>query len=211
MSDDLDAGSFSHWLAGASAALRGADDADVPCGTCTACCSSSQFVHIRPDEHDTLAHIPDQLLFPAPGLPLGHVLMGYDEHGRCPMLIDERCTVYAHRPRTCRTYDCRVFAATEVAVDDASKAAIAERVRRWRFSFPADSDLADRAGAVAAAEFLRRHRDELAERIRPHTSTQLAVLATEVASLFRPGGPVPTCDDVERHLLDDGGSPTVRT
>ena len=27
------------------------------------------------------------------------------------MLIDNQCSIYEHRPRTCRTYDCRVFAA----------------------------------------------------------------------------------------------------
>lgn len=58
------------------AALRGEGEADVPCGSCTACCTASQFVHIEPDEADALAHIPRQLLFPAPRLPRGHVLMG---------------------------------------------------------------------------------------------------------------------------------------
>ena len=82
---------------------------------------------------DTLAHVPVSLGFPAPGLPKGHVVMGYDEHGRCPMLGDDGCTIYEHRPRTCRTYDCRVFAATGVG-PDASQPAIAARVRRWRFS-----------------------------------------------------------------------------
>ena len=54
----LDAGRFSTWLADMEAALRGERDADVPCDGCTACCTSSQFVHIGPDETDTLAHIP---------------------------------------------------------------------------------------------------------------------------------------------------------
>ena len=31
---------------------------------CTACCTSSQFVHIEPDETDTLAHVPAALLVP---------------------------------------------------------------------------------------------------------------------------------------------------
>ena len=31
--------------------------------------------------------------------------------GHCPMLVDGRCSIYEHRPRTCRTYDCRVFPA----------------------------------------------------------------------------------------------------
>ena len=37
--------------------------------------------------------------------------MGFDERGRCPMLTDAGCSIYAHRPRTCRTFDCRVFTA----------------------------------------------------------------------------------------------------
>ena len=65
----LNAGNFSTWLAEMQAALRGERDADVPCDGCTACCTSSQFVHIAPDETDTLAHISSDLLFPAPGLP----------------------------------------------------------------------------------------------------------------------------------------------
>ena len=64
----------------------------------------------RRDRH-ARAH-PAALRFPRPGRPKGHVVLGYDEHGRCPMLGDHGCTIYEHRPRTCRTYDCRVFAAT---------------------------------------------------------------------------------------------------
>jgi uncharacterized protein len=79
---DVPAGRFSAWL--------GQIGADVPCGTCTACCTSSQFVHIEPDEAETLARIPRALLFPAPGRPKGHVLMGYDERGHCPMFVDGR-------------------------------------------------------------------------------------------------------------------------
>ena len=78
------------WLAGMERALRGEQASDVPCDGCTACCTSSQFVHIGPDETDTLAHIPAALLFPAPRLPDGHVLLGYDEHGHCPMLDRRR-------------------------------------------------------------------------------------------------------------------------
>ena len=111
-------------------ALAGDRAADVPCGTCTACCTSAQFVHIGPDEAGTLAHIPSALLFPAPQMPQGHVLLGYDERGHCPMLVDGRCSIYEHRPRTCRTYDCRVFAAAGIEPD---QPLIAERARRWRF------------------------------------------------------------------------------
>jgi Fe-S-cluster containining protein len=145
----LPAGSFSGWLASMRSALRGERDAAVPCDGCTACCTSSQFIHIEPDETDTLAHIPQALLFPAPGSPPGHVVLGYDDNGQCPMLIDNACSIYEHRPKTCRTYDCRLFAATGVEID-ASKPAIAARVRRWRFTFATDDDRAAFAEVRAA-------------------------------------------------------------
>jgi Fe-S-cluster containining protein len=148
---DLAAGDFSTWLTDMRAALRGERDADVPCGGCTACCTSSQFVHIEPDETDTLAHVPAGLLFPAPRLPRGHVLLGFDERGHCPMLVDGRCSIYEHRPRTCRTYDCRVFPASGVEAD---QPAIAARARRWRFAFPSEADRADHAAVSAVARSL---------------------------------------------------------
>lgn len=126
----LPAGSFSVWLDEMQRVLADEGTADVPCGACTACCTSSQFVHIGPDETETLARIPSGLLFPAPMRPRGHVVLGYDERGHCPMLRDGACSIYEHRPRTCRTYDCRVFPATGV---DADEDAIATRARRWRF------------------------------------------------------------------------------
>ncbi len=132
------AGPFSAWLTQMEVALRGDGDADVPCGECTACCTSSQFVHISADEFDTIAHIPTSLLFPAPLMPSGHVLLGYDERGWCPMLTDDGCSIYEHRPRTCRTYDCRIFEAAGIRVHD--KPQIDTRARRWSFSHPTVED-----------------------------------------------------------------------
>ncbi|MDQ1430497.1 MAG: uncharacterized protein QOF40_1099 [Actinomycetota bacterium] len=156
-------------------ALRGERDADVPCEGCTACCTASQFVHIEPDEADTLAHIPAALLFPAPRLPPGHVLLGYDERGHCPMLVDGQCSIYEHRPRTCRTYDCRVFPATGLAPDD-DQVLIAARAARWGFSFPAAEDREAHAAvrAAAAAALQARAGDE-----RPPSATAVAVRAIE--------------------------------
>jgi uncharacterized protein len=141
---DLAAGNFSSWLTEVQGAIRGERNAEVPCDGCTACCTSSQFVHIEPDETETLACVPAELLFPAPRMPRGHVLLGYDERGHCPMLIDNECSIYAHRPRTCRTYDCRVFAASGIEPDP-DQPLVAERARRWRFDFPTavDRDLHD--------------------------------------------------------------------
>lgn len=168
---------FGSWLNAMQAALRGEADAEVPCGDCTACCTSSQFVHIGPDETDTLAHIPAELLFPAPRHPLGHVLLGYDEHGHCPMLAGGRCSIYEHRPRTCRTYDCRIFTATglDVGADDPTKEPIAERSRQWHFTFPTDDDRR-RQTAV----------DTAVRSIHATSVTQLAVGAIERHEEFLP-------------------------
>ncbi len=161
----LDAGVFSDWLERLTASLEGGDGIDVPCGDCSACCRSSQFVEIAPDEADTVGRIPPELLFPAPRRPVGHVVLGYDERGRCPMLGETGCTIYDHRPRTCRRYDCRVFAAAGVEPDD-SQPLVAEQTRRWRFRYatPADERTrrAIRSAAAAATGSDRRPANRLA-------------------------------------------------
>ncbi|HLM63298.1 MAG TPA: YkgJ family cysteine cluster protein [Acidimicrobiales bacterium] len=173
----LAAGAFSTWLVGMQRALRGEAGSDVPCDGCTACCTSSQFVHIAPDETETLAHIPAELQFPAPRLPRGNVLLGYDEDGRCPMLVDGACSIYEHRPKTCRTYDCRVFPASGVEVDDADQPAIARRVRRWHFDHPTEADRVEHEAVRAAARFVRERGDVLPDGTVPANATQHAVLA----------------------------------
>ncbi|MFA6001077.1 MAG: hypothetical protein WC828_03075 [Thermoleophilia bacterium] len=46
-----------------------------------------------------------------------------DCDGCCPMLIDGGCSIYEHRPLTCRIYDSRVFAAAGIVAggDDRKK------------------------------------------------------------------------------------------
>ena len=161
--DELEAGDFSSWLAGMRAVLRGEGDAAVPCGACTACCTASQFIHIGPDETETLAHIPRELLFPAPRLPKGHVVLGYDERGHCPMLIDGCCSIYEHRPRTCRTYDCRIFPAAGLEPDGEDKAPIARQARRWRFSSPTVEDSAEHDAVRRLAATLAHSHDNVTE------------------------------------------------
>ena len=192
MSDDqeLFAGDFSEWLEEAEGAIRRGEVSDVPCDGCTACCRSSQFIHIAPDEADALAHVPAALLFAAPGLPAGHVLMGYDERGHCPLLVDDRCSIYEHRPRTCRTYDCRVIAATGVELD-ADQHRIAERAAHWRFGHPTEIDEVRHDAVRAAATYVSAHRDDLPAGAVPGNPTQLAVLAIDVHDVFL-GGDDPT-------------------
>lgn len=184
---DLPAGDFGAWLRGVRAARAAGGGTDVPCGSCTGCCTSGYFIHIGPDETDTLARIPRPLLFPAPGLPPGHVVLGYDERGHCPMLVDGACSIYEDRPRSCRQYDCRVFPAA--GIDTAGgdeKAAINRHVARWRFTYPRE-DHRDAHDAVrAATAFLRRHADAFPDGVVPSNPTQLAVLAIAVHELFLP-------------------------
>ena len=198
--DALPVGRFSSWLAEVQGAIREERGADVPCGSCTACCTSAQFVHIAPDETDTLAHIPVELLFPAPGRPKGHVLLGYDERGHCPMLIDGRCSIYDHRPRTCRTYDCRIFSATGLDADE-DKPLISRQARRWEFTVATEDDRQQRDAARTAAAFLAEHADLLG--LGSANATQRAVLALEVHEAFLGDGAPDTVgvlDEVRRRV-----------
>ncbi len=194
--EGLAAGSVSSWLRGTRAALRRERDGDVPCGGCTACCRSSQFVAVEPDETDALAHIPAELLFPAPGAPAGHVVLGYDANGHCPMLVDDGCSIYEHRPRACRTYDCRVYAATAITVDR-TQPAVRERVERWQFDVLDERDAAELAAVRAAGVFLSEH-DDIGHAHATKSPLQLAVLAVVLSDLFLDGEP--SVDDLRREL-----------
>jgi Fe-S-cluster containining protein len=182
---DLPAGVFSSWLGCMRIALLGDKGAAVPCGECTACCRSSYFIHIRREETQTLARIPGELLFAAPDLPKGNVLLGYDEQGRCPMLHDDACSIYGDRPLTCRNYDCRVYTAAGV---DADRALITERARRWAFSYPTKADRDQHTAAQAAARFLREHAECLPSGAVPGDPAHVAVLAVRVYEVFLGSG-----------------------
>ena len=181
----VDAGVFSTWLESMESVIKDGRGSNVPCGDCTACCTSSQFIHIQPDEAETLDHVPKALLFPAPKMPIGHVLMGYDERGHCPMLIDNECSIYDYRPRTCRSYDCRVFAASGHNLNSPDHALIADRVRQWRFQLPTEDDRLDLAAVRAAARYLDEHADDCGVTSGPNATTQHSLLALQLARFFR--------------------------
>jgi Fe-S-cluster containining protein len=179
---ELPAGSFSSWVKRTRSAVVDKGTADVPCGSCIACCTSSYFIHVAPDETETLRHIPKALLFPAPGLPKGNVLMGYDEHGHCPMLKDGLCSIYEHRPKTCRNYDCRVFPAAGIESD--GRDLINRQIRRWKFSYPTPVDRTEHVAVQTAAKFLSEHADQFPKGAVPTGATQLAILAIRVFEVF---------------------------
>jgi len=181
---DLPAGRFSSWLRRTRSAQVQENGADVPCGECTACCRSYYFIPIRPEETQTLARIPRELLVAAPGQPEGNVVLGYDEHGLCPMLIDDQCSIYEHRPLPCRSYDCRIFPAAGIEPGDEGKAPIAQQIRRWKFSCPTPRDRNQHTAVQAAARFLRERKECFPAGVVPSDSTQLAILAIKVYDVF---------------------------
>jgi len=180
--DITPAGTFSSWLQRTRRALVSDIGADVPCGSCTACCTASYYVYVRPEETRTLARIPKQHLIALPRLPAGYLAMGWDENGHCPMLVDGRCSIYADRPQTCRDFDCRIFPATGIDADD--KPLIAAQTRRWRFEHGAQHDADDHAAVRAAAAFLRDHADAFTTWAIPSNPNQLAVLAIKASRAF---------------------------
>jgi Fe-S-cluster containining protein len=180
-SGDLPGGVFSTWLRNTRVALAADVEADVPCGECSACCMTSHFVHVGLEETRTLARIPRELLFPAPGLPVGNVLLGYDDQGRCPMLTGDRCSIYEDRPLTCRTYDCRVFAAAGTAADADP---ITRQARRWRFSHPTREDRHEHEAVRAAARFLRERAECFPGGDAPRDPVRVALLAIRVYEVF---------------------------
>lgn len=181
----LPVGDFSTWLRSALDALEEEKPADVPCGNCNACCRTSHFIHVRPEERRVRARLPREFLFPAPGLPPGHLVLGHDQVGRCPMLVAGRCTVYEYRPLACRTYDCRVYAATRVTPD---REAIAEQVRRWTLGYPTAEDHERQAAVLAAVRFLREHPACLPRDVARAQPIRVAVLAIATHEVFLQGG-----------------------
>ena len=131
----VDAGDFATWLEGTHSTQLEGKDADVPCGDCNGCCKSFYFIHITPQDSDALRVIPRELLVAAPGLPPGHFVMGYNDQGHCPMLRDDRCSIYMDRPQTCRAYDCRIFTASDMQPGETDKALVSERTARWVFDY----------------------------------------------------------------------------
>ena len=177
---DIGAGNFADWLE----ATRVGAPADVPCGECNGCCRSFYFIHIEPDEGAALAHIPAELLFPAPGRAPGHRVMGHDQFGCCPMLVDGACSIYQHRPRTCRVYDCRLFAATNLAAGESDKQLINDRARRWRFDESDPASASQQQAMLAASRFLRVHSAAFEVGQLPTNSTRGALLVLRIHELF---------------------------
>lgn len=196
--ESIDAGPFGAWLAQALRVLRGEAEADVPCGSCTGCCTSAYYVRIRPRDRAAVAGISPAYFVRSEGMPRDEALMGWRHDGTCPALETGRCTIYAQRPMTCRDYDCRVFVPAGLEAGDERKAVINARVRAWRFTFEADAERDAFDAIRRAATFIRDKRESFPNEGRgvPTAATGVAVLALKSHEVFLRSG-IDTLGDEE--------------
>ena len=180
--EPLPAGEFSRWLHDMRRALAGDGGMDVACGECRGCCVSSYHVKVRAHETAAMARIGDAHLEPDPAHP-GSRLLGYRENGHCRMLVDGNCSIYEERPETCRSYDCRVYAAAGMDAGY-NKPVINARVARWVFDYPGERDLHEQRAVRAAASFLRQHPVRFPGGHVPSRPSEIAVLAVKVYEVF---------------------------
>ncbi len=180
--EKVNAGVFSSWYRRTRYMLLTGDGISVPCAECRACCTSSKFIHIYPQEKESISRIPKSLLFKAPLSKESLLLMGYDQNGHCPMYKGNSCAIYPFRPRTCHNFDCRVFTAAGLLPEEDNS--IREQVKRWLFSYPHESDHKLHQSITATAKFIREHSDIFPDGKCPPDSGQLAVFAVKVACTF---------------------------
>lgn len=177
------AGEFSDWINSFLGTMKGESSGDVPCGDCVGCCTSSKFVLVRPTDFEAISIIPEELLFPAPGLPKGYQLMGYDEQGHCPMFKSGKCSIYELRPETCKQYDCRVLAATGANIEGESKE-IVETITSWQFEF-SDNESRNKEKALKRAMlFLKENSEFFPRGYIPNTDSQISALAVRIYKEF---------------------------
>jgi Fe-S-cluster containining protein len=194
----LSAGQFSAWLRRFRKALKNESGINVKCGDCNACCRSSQFIHVKPVETKTIARIDKRILFPAPGLPRGNMVLGYDKDGCCPMLINGQCSIYEDRPIACQTYDCRLFSAAGIPAGGKEKRLVNRQVRLWRFSYPTESDRQKHSAVVDAAKFIQDHAPRGAVSDNP---SRLAILAIKSYMVFLSPKPLKTKTEIFKKII----------
>jgi len=177
------AGSFSEWLRAMRAALAGNSGMDVACGDCVGCCTSSYFIKVRAHEREAIERIGAENLRPVPGSNNGNMLMGFEPSGHCFMFTNGGCSIYQHRPETCRTYDCRVFTAAGMNAGP-DKSVINERIASWRFDYPTPRDTEEHRAVTAAANFIRQHPLRFPGGHVPSRPSEIAVLAVKSYQVF---------------------------
>lgn len=100
------------------------------------------------------------------------------------MLKAGDCSIYSSRPSTCRTFDCRVLAATGLRMDGKWNERINERVQAWRFTFTSEEGRRRHKAIRDIASFVRQHAAAFPGGRAPAQATALAVLAIKVHSVL---------------------------
>jgi hypothetical protein len=100
------------------------------------------------------------------------------------MLVDGSCSIYEHRPRACRVYDCRIFPAAGVTGPRGDAVEIGRRAERWRFDYASDRERAGHDALKATARYFAEHAGELGDDALATDTTRLAVVAVELHDLL---------------------------
>ena len=101
-------------------AARTGGSVQVPCGGCTACCTSPRSVpELSREEAGRLEHTTDAK---------GRLRLKRKSDGSCVYLAEGNCSIYSSRPTVCKQFDCRVFLLLGCGTSDPS---IQEALRQW--------------------------------------------------------------------------------
>lgn len=128
-------------------------------------------------------------------------MMGYRDDGHCPMFEAGRCSIYAHRPQTCKDYDCRIFAAAGIDAGGPEKRVINERVQAWRFRYRNAGLRRAHEAIRAAAAFIRNRRQSFPEGRAPASPTGIAVLALKSHGIFLDPACAPLTDEARARAM----------
>ena len=79
-----------------------------PCDKCQAGCCKCFKVLLHPNEVGRYDHVIDK--------SNGKPVLPRHADGSCIHLVDNRCGIYTHRPRTCKEFDCRLFDALNIGM-----------------------------------------------------------------------------------------------
>jgi hypothetical protein len=142
---------------------------DVPCGECTACCTSLPVRLHRPGRkanHSThSAQAPISALRAATD-----TFWATMKGGHCPMFMNTKCSIYAHRPqnvphvRLSRLLSHRNFPRTRISL------ALQAGANEWKFSSPSPRDQLDQDAVRAAGKSLLDHPELLPGGMPPHAA-----------------------------------------
>lgn len=116
-------GSAATFVRHAKRRARERADANVPCGSCNACCRTpSMPVDLKPNE------IGKYQASPHPTAQGGYAV-DRSEDGSCIYLQNGKCSIYESRPLACRVFDCRIFSVCGVM--PAGDGPLRDAIEQW--------------------------------------------------------------------------------